>query len=68
MDLPQPNYVAALGDDLDVSFSQRVSLKKIFSGYEKLLFNIAASKTRVSVGTNASTEFLWLSYTIVNGV
>lgn len=56
--LPNYDYCAVLGDDIDVGFNMPIWPELLLDAYDLLEFPIAWEKTRVSWGVASQTEFL----------
>lgn len=54
----QPDYLAVLGDDIDLGFNKSVDIDAIYKEYDLINFPIAKDKTKHCKGINVVTDFL----------
>lgn len=53
-----PDYLAVLGDDIDLGFNKSVDIDAIYREYDLINFPIAKDKTKHCKGINVVTDFL----------
>lgn len=61
----QPDYLAVLGDDIDLGFSKAVDIDAVYKEYELINFPIAKDKTKHCRGVNVVTDFLRIQHSRV---
>lgn len=54
----EPEFLAVLGDDIDIGFSKTVNPTRIYKAYELIQFPVAVDKTKFTKGANSGTDFL----------
>lgn len=55
-----PDFVAVLGDDIDLGFDSVIKPSIIYDLYDLINFPIAKDKTKFTWGANVITDFLWV--------
>lgn len=60
-----PDYLAVLGDDIDLGFSSSVNIEAVYKEYDLIDFPIAKDKTKHCRGANLVTDFLRIQHSRV---
>ncbi len=53
-----PDFIAVLGDDIDLGFDSVIEPVTIYEIYDSISFPIAKDKTKFTRGANVITDFL----------
>lgn len=54
----EPEFLAVLGDDIDIGFGTNINPAHIYKQYELINFPVAVDKTKFTKGANCGTDFL----------
>lgn len=63
----EPEFLAVLGDDIDIGFAKTINPAKIYAAYEWIEFPVAVDKTKFTKGANSGTDFLWVQHRWIGG-